>query len=227
MSSSRSAAILKCRSRLDWLLLGGSFGETKMYSLVGRNFRFDAETEKAYKAWLDGDSRHLFRVAMIFGIAAYAVNYAGDYAISGADIASLFLVRLSIVSTIALTLGVTYFFRDFSPAWAGIALAAITSSANTAIMHFMPDSATFWLPAAQSITALVFVLIVTRYEALIIIAVIMFAVPVSWNFLAADHSSLAAPQAILLATTVAAMALLGHYIDRGKRTIFKLSRDLF
>jgi len=197
-----------------------------MFSLVRRGFRFDAETEKASEAWLDGDSRQLLRISMIFGIVAYAINHVGDYWVAGADVESLFVVRLTAVGALVVILGFTYVYRDFSPALAGVLLAVVASTANTAIMHFMPDSAAFWLVAAQTITALIFALIMTRYEALIAVAIILFVAPMSLRAVTAGHSNLELPEAVLLATTVTAMVIMGHFIERGKRTIFKLSRDL-
>lgn len=194
--------------------------------LVNQNLRFDQKMEKAYTAWLDGDSRHLLRITLGFGAVAYLINHFGDYAITGADVNALLLIRVSVASILIGILGIMFLFRYISPAAIVISVAIIVSVINSIMAQFMPGVGPFWLATAQTLVALVLTMIVLRFRVLVVTAMILFIVPTAFTAIVARHSGLMIAEGVLLATAAGAMVFIGHFVEQNRRTIFKLSEDL-
>lgn len=189
--------------------------------------RFDEGTEKAYKSWLDDNSRFLFRVALSFGSVAYLVNHLGDYAIAGADVDKLLFIRLWTAATLAAILGVMFLFRDINPTSVAFSTAIVASAANSAIAHSLPSDAGFWLVAAQAIVAIFMTVIVSGIGNLFMVAIIMLLLPTTIHLAHGNgHVGHAIAEGNLLAVAIASMMFLGFFIDQIQRKIFKLSRDL-
>lgn len=189
--------------------------------------RFDEGTEKAYKSWLDDNSRFLFRVALSFGSVAYLVNHLGDYAIPGADLDKLLQIRVWTAATLAAVLGVMFHFRDINPTSVAFSTAIVASAANSAIAHSLPGDAGFWLVAAQAIVAMFMTVIVSGIGNLLMVAIIMLLLPTTIHLAHGNgHVEHAIAEGNLLAVAIASMMFLGFFIDHIQRKIFKLSREL-
>ena len=100
---------------------------------VDPNLRFDEKTRRAYEAWLDGDSRHLLRMAIGFGMVAYSINHIGDYSFPGADIDALFLARMSVVCVLLAMLALMVLRRNVSVSAIAILISVSASVSNTII----------------------------------------------------------------------------------------------
>jgi diguanylate cyclase (GGDEF)-like protein len=197
-----------------------------MNTTIKPDLRFNDKTERAYRIWLDSDSRHFIRLSLGFGVMAYLFNHIADYSIVGANYEALLLVRILAASTLALLLGLMTLFKEISPTPIVIITAIVLSVANTSIAQNMPEGAAFFLVASQTLVALFLTVVVLRFHDLMTVAAILFVIPTAFAAYTGGNSNFGFMEGAILATASASMVFIGHFAQQSRRTIFKLSKDL-
>ena len=197
-----------------------------MIKLVDTNTPFDEKTKKAYRAWLEKDAQGLIRVGVGFGIIAYIVNYFVCFTISGADMDALFLVHMAVTSTLFVLFVFSLQNPNFNTSFLIVFITIVTSIADSMIAHYLPVETAFWLVAAQTILALILTLIVRRLRDLIIVAILLFIIPITFIAFSELHSDMLIAKGFLLITAVAGLVLLSYYLEKKRSAVFKLTQEL-